>query len=234
MSEEATADRLGALEATVAKLTESVDLLKTENAELRADLAELRQYVAKRLPEEGDAQQPEQPDSGPSEPELRALLFGLDEAGKTQLLYRLKLGELVQTIPTIGFNVENLSHKGVQVTIWDVGGQEKVRPLWRHYTATSRAVVFVVDAADPARLPTVKEVLQSQVFESDNLARVPLLVYANKQDLPGALSADEVAARLALHKTAEGRKWHVQGCSVKGNSGLQEGLDWLVGAVDPL
>lgn len=63
----------------------------------------------------------------------RILMLGLDAAGKTTILYRLRLGEAVHTIPTIGFNVETVTHKNVTFTVWDIGGQEKIRPLWRHY-----------------------------------------------------------------------------------------------------
>ncbi len=54
-------------------------------------------------------------------------------AGKTTILYKLKLGEVVTTIPTIGFNVETVQYKKIEFTVWDVGGQDKIRPLWRHY-----------------------------------------------------------------------------------------------------
>ena len=62
----------------------------------------------------------------------RILLLGLDAAGKTSVLYKLKLGEIVTTIPTIGFNVETVEYKNISFTVWDVGGQDKIRPLWRH------------------------------------------------------------------------------------------------------
>ena len=60
-------------------------------------------------------------------------MIGLDAAGKTTILYKLKLGEIVTTIPTIGFNVETLEYKNLKFTVFDVGGQDKIRPLWRHY-----------------------------------------------------------------------------------------------------
>jgi len=64
--------------------------------------------------------------------EMRILMVGLDAAGKTTILYKLKLGEIVTTIPTIGFNVETVEYKNISFTVWDVGGQDKIRPLWRH------------------------------------------------------------------------------------------------------
>ena len=65
--------------------------------------------------------------------DVRILMVGLDAAGKTTILYKLKLGEIVTTIPTIGFNVETVEYKNISFTVWDVGGQDKIRPLWRHY-----------------------------------------------------------------------------------------------------
>ena len=57
------------------------------------------------------------------------LMVGLDAAGKTTILYKLKLGEVVTTIPTIGFNVEQVDYKNISFTVWDVGGQDKIRPF---------------------------------------------------------------------------------------------------------
>jgi GTPase SAR1 family protein len=83
------------------------------------------------------------------------LMLGLDSAGKTTVLMKLKLGELVQTVPTIGFNVERVSFGSAEMTVWDVGGQSKIRPLWRHYFAGSRGLIFVVDACDIERFAEV-------------------------------------------------------------------------------
>uniref|UniRef100_A0A804PLW4 ADP-ribosylation factor n=1 Tax=Zea mays TaxID=4577 RepID=A0A804PLW4_MAIZE len=65
--------------------------------------------------------------------EMRVVMLGLDAAGKTTILYKLHIGEVLSTVPTIGFNVEKVQYKNVMFTVWDVGGQEKLRPLWRHY-----------------------------------------------------------------------------------------------------
>ncbi|KAA8529590.1 hypothetical protein F0562_034310 [Nyssa sinensis] len=78
--------------------------------------------------------------------EMRILMVGLDAAGKTTILYKLKLGEIVTTIPTIGFNVETVEYKNISFTVWDVGGQDKIRPLWRHYFQNTQGLIFVVDS----------------------------------------------------------------------------------------
>ena len=85
--------------------------------------------------------------SGFGSSQARILLLGLDAAGKTTILYKLKLNEQVTTIPTIGFNVEEVTPiKGVTFTMWDVGGQEKIRPLWRHYYQ----VIFLLSTKGPS------------------------------------------------------------------------------------
>jgi small GTP-binding protein len=84
--------------------------------------------------------------------ETRCLMLGLDAAGKTTILYKLKLGEHVTTIPTIGFNVEAIEHKGLNLHVWDIGGQERIRALWRHYYHNTQGLIFVVDSNDVTRV----------------------------------------------------------------------------------
>merc|ERR1712020_311123 len=116
------------------------------------------------------------------EQEKRILMLGLDAAGKTTIVYNLQLGEVVHTIPTIGFNVEKIAYKNVDMTIWDVGGQTKIRPLWRHYYVNTDALIWVVDSADQDRLEESAEEMK-QVLNSPELSEAKVLVYANKQDL---------------------------------------------------
>ena len=120
------------------------------------------------------------------------LMVGLDAAGKTTILYKLKLGENVQTIPTIGFNVETVEYKNLNFTIWDVGGQDKIRPLWRHYYPNTQGIIFVVDSNDRDRIDFARDELQRLLAE-DDLKDATLLVFANKQDLPHAHVAEELA-----------------------------------------
>ena len=87
----------------------------------------------------------------PATPDRGHAQVGLDAAGKTTILYKLKLGEIVTTIPTIGFNVETVEYKNIQFTVWDVGGQDKIRPLWRHYFSNTQGLIFVVDSNDRDR-----------------------------------------------------------------------------------
>uniref|UniRef100_UPI00398F66E1 ADP-ribosylation factor 1-like n=1 Tax=Pristiophorus japonicus TaxID=55135 RepID=UPI00398F66E1 len=157
--------------------------------------------------------------------EMRILMVGLDAAGKTTILYRLKLGEVVTTIPTIGFNVETVEHKNISFTVWDVGGQDKIRPLWRHYFQNTQGLIFVVDSNDQERVNEAREELMRMLAE-DELHDAALLVFANKQDLPNAMNAAQITERLGLH-ALRSRLWYIQAtCATSGN-GLNDGLNWL-------
>ena len=97
--------------------------------------------------------------------EMRILMVGLDAAGKTTILYKLKLGEVVTTIPTIGFNVETVDYKNISFTVWDVGGQDKIRLLWRHYYQNTQGLIFVVDSNDRDRIDDAREELHKMLSE---------------------------------------------------------------------
>lgn len=157
--------------------------------------------------------------------EMRILMVGLDAAGKTTILYKLKLGEIVTTIPTIGFNVETVEYKNISFTVWDVGGQDKIRPLWRHYFQNTQGLIFVVDSNDRERIGEAKEELTRMVNE-DELREAIILVFANKQDLPNAMSVNDIRDKLAL-PSLKGREWYTQSACATSGDGLYEGLDWL-------
>ncbi|PWA25450.1 hypothetical protein CCH79_00005407 [Gambusia affinis] len=157
--------------------------------------------------------------------EMRILMVGLDAAGKTTILYKLKLGEIVTTIPTIGFNVETVEYKNISFTVWDVGGQDKIRPLWRHYFQNTQGLIFVVDSNDRERCAEAREELLRMLAE-DELRDAVLLVFANKQDLPNAMNAAELTDKLNLH-SLRNRNWYIQATCATTGDGLYEGLDWL-------
>ncbi|KAM7386191.1 hypothetical protein PAMA_009028 [Pampus argenteus] len=169
----------------------------------------------------------------PSFQSMHVVVIGLDSAGKTSLLYRLKLREFVETIPTKGFNMEKIKvPMGTSKTnttafqVWDVGGQEKLRPLWKSYTRRTDGLVFVVDAAETERMEEAKVELHRITRSAENQG-VPVLVLANKQDLDGAVSALEVEKVLALHELSSSTLHHTQGCSALDGQGLQPGLEKL-------
>ena len=153
-------------------------------------------------------------------------MVGLDAAGKTTVLYKLKVGEMVETIPTIGFNVEEVNYKNISFTMWDVGGQQRIRNMWHHYIDNSDALIFVIDSSDRERFQTCKEELD-YLLAREELSRASVLIYANKQDLPGAATPHEITEILDLKRYTQSHKWYVQSSVATRLDGLYEGLDWL-------
>ncbi|KAM9831792.1 ADP-ribosylation factor-like protein 4D [Neosynchiropus ocellatus] len=162
---------------------------------------------------------------------LHIVVVGLDSAGKTSLLYRLKLKEFVETIPTKGFNMEKVKlavggSRAINFQVWDVGGQEKLRPLWKSYTRRTDGIVFVVDSTELERMEEAKVELHKITRTSENQG-VPVLILANKQDLDSALALSEMEKLLSVHELSMYTLHHVQGCSAVDGQGVQQGLERL-------
>eukprot|EP00123_Amoebidium_parasiticum_P022926 comp9799_c0_seq1/m.4757 comp9799_c0_seq1/g.4757 ORF comp9799_c0_seq1/g.4757 comp9799_c0_seq1/m.4757 type:complete len:182 (-) comp9799_c0_seq1:466-1011(-) len=160
------------------------------------------------------------------EKEVRVLILGLDGAGKTTILYRLQVGEVVTTIPTIGFNVETVTYKNLKFQVWDLGGQTSIRPYWRCYYANTDAIIYVVDSADRERMSISKQELVA-MLEEEELKDSVLLVFANKQDMEGAMTPSEVSNALGL-SVLKNRTWSIFKTSAKKGTGMDEAMDWLV------
>ncbi|XP_063308480.1 ADP-ribosylation factor-like protein 4A [Pelobates fuscus] len=162
---------------------------------------------------------------------LHIVILGLDCAGKTTVLYRLQFNEFVNTVPTKGFNAEKIkvplgNSKTVTFHFWDVGGQEKLRPLWKSYTRCTDGIVFVVDSVDIERMEEAKTELYKITKTSENQG-VPVLIVANKQDLRNSLSLSEIEKMLALNELSSSTPWHLQPtCAIIGD-GLREGIEKL-------
>ena len=156
----------------------------------------------------------------------RVVMVGLDSAGKTTILNSLKFRRHEPTVPTIGFNVDTVSYKNVRFDVWDLGGQDTLRPLWGHYYDDADAVIFVVDSNDKERIQQAREALRKLLCENSP-KRAPLLLYCNKQDTDGALSVRETIDQMNLRGFVGYRDWYVQGCSASTGDGLYEGLEWL-------
>jgi small GTP-binding protein len=156
---------------------------------------------------------------------------GMDNAGKTTILYKLFTGEeIVTTIPTIGFNVETGVIGGVHVDAKDTSSYDFEAKLTRKYYAGVHGVIFVVDSCNMEYMDTACMALK-RTMAAEELRGVPMLVFANKQDLPRALSAVELTRQLCLTKTDD-RKWFVQGACALTGAGLHEGLKWLSEAME--
>lgn len=172
------------------------------------------------------------------EREMRILILGLDNAGKTTIVKRLK-GEDVHTVsPTLGFDINTMEFDGYRLNLWDVGGQQTIRAYWRNYFEQTDGIVWVVDSADVLRLADCRAELEG-LLQEERLAGATLLVLANKQDLAGALSTASIAEQLSLNDVV-GRKrhWQVYPCSAfltdessECEVKLAESLQWLVGDI---
>lgn len=157
---------------------------------------------------------------------MRILMLGLDNAGKTTILYKLKLGKTSRTVPTVGFNVETVKHKNISFAVWDCGGQERIRPLWRHYFTGTNALIYVVDSSDINRLEESKKELL-RVINDKELANSLLIVLANKQDVPGAIKPKELIERFELSDLTGEHTWSVIPTIAIDGTGLVEALNWI-------
>ncbi|XP_054613093.1 ADP-ribosylation factor-like protein 3 [Dunckerocampus dactyliophorus] len=161
----------------------------------------------------------------PQDQEVHLLLLGLDNAGKTTLLKQLAAEDISHITPTQGFNIKSVQSSGFKLNVWDIGGQRKIRPYWKNYFENTDVLIYVIDSSDNKRFEETSLEL-SELLEADELAAVPLLVFANKQDLMTAISASDLAESLNLH-TVRDRMWQVQACSAITAEGVQDGMSWV-------
>jgi len=138
------------------------------------------------------------------------------------ILYKLKLNQDVTTIPTVGFNVETVTYKNVKFNVWDVGGQDKIRPLWRHYFSGTQGLIFVIDSNDRLRIDEARQELHRIILDRE-MKEALLLVFANKQDIPGSMTPTEVTEKLRLTQLKD-RTWYVVPSCATTGEGLLEGL----------
>jgi len=161
-----------------------------------------------------------------SNSEHKVIIVGLDNAGKTTIMYQFLLKEVVQTSPTIGSNVEEIVCKKSRFVMWDIGGQESLRSSWATYYTNCDFVVLVVDSTDRERLHITKDELYS-MLQHEDLKKSRLVVFANKQDVKGCMSAAEISQHLSLTSVKD-RAWHIQACCALTGEGLHQGLEWML------
>ncbi|GFN79708.1 ADP-ribosylation factor-like protein 3 [Plakobranchus ocellatus] len=160
--------------------------------------------------------------------ELRILLLGLDNAGKTTLLKVLASEDITHITPTQGFNIKSVQSKGFKLNVWDIGGQRRIRPYWKNYFENTDILIYVIDSADRKRFEETGEEL-TELFDEEKLAGVPVLVFANKQDLMNAAKSSEIAEGLNLNSIRD-RAWQIQPCSAMTGEGVKEGIEWMTQA----
>ncbi|KAH6998869.1 ADP-ribosylation factor family-domain-containing protein [Ilyonectria destructans] len=158
--------------------------------------------------------------------EMRILMLGLDNAGKTTIVKKI-MGEDVNTVsPTLGFIIKTIEYEGYKLNIWDVGGQKTLRSYWRNYFEKTDALIWVVDATDRLRIEDCRDELQG-LLQEERLAGASLLVFANKTDVDGCMTEQEILASLQL-ESIRTHHWHILPCSAMTGNNLKEGLAWVV------
>ena len=156
---------------------------------------------------------------------FKIIILGMQNAGKTTILYRLSLGQLVKTTPTIGSNVEELNYNNVKFQAWDLGGQESTRSVWDVYYMNTDAIVYVIDSQDEEYYEESK--LQfHKLLRNSALKNATILIFANKQDLSEVKDVNRLIQDYELDKIKD-HIWHIQPCSALKGEGLVEGIKWL-------
>uniref|UniRef100_A0AC35U7Y6 ADP-ribosylation factor-like protein 3 n=1 Tax=Rhabditophanes sp. KR3021 TaxID=114890 RepID=A0AC35U7Y6_9BILA len=157
--------------------------------------------------------------------ELRILLLGLDNAGKTTVLKKLASEDVSHITPTQGFNVKTVVSGEIKLNVWDIGGQRKIRPYWKNYFEGIDILIYVIDSSDRKRLEETGLEL-TDILEEEKLKNVPILIFANKQDLITSAKASDIASLLQLTSIRD-RLWQIQPSSAITEEGIKEGMDWI-------
>lgn len=155
---------------------------------------------------------------------FKIIILGVQNAGKTTILYRLSLGQVIKTTPTIGSNVEEIKYNNVKFQAWDLGGQESARSVWDVYYFNTDAIIYVIDSKDDNYEDSKAQFYK--LLTNETLKNAVILVFANKQDLPGAKSANELIQLYELDGIKD-HIWHIQACSAQTGEGLITGIKWL-------
>lgn len=158
--------------------------------------------------------------------EHKVIIVGLDNAGKTTILYQFSMNEVVHTSPTIGSNVEEIVINNTRFLMWDIGGQESLRSSWNTYYTNTEFVIVVVDSTDRERISVTREELYKMLAHED-LRKAGLLIFANKQDVKECMTVAEISQFLKLTSIKD-HQWHIQACCALTGEGLCQGLEWMM------
>jgi len=159
--------------------------------------------------------------------EKRIMMFGADGVGKTAILYKLKLGDDILTTPTIGFNVETIPYRDANFTIWDLGGHESIRTLWKHYTQNVDGSIIVINGSGD--IDSQKDIISNFLNEVNDLKTKPILVYVNKKDISQYQLFEVEQAFDSIRFSCSNIKFILS--SSKTGEGLYEGLAFLFSAL---
>ncbi|XP_037057053.1 putative ADP-ribosylation factor-like protein 5C isoform X2 [Peromyscus leucopus] len=157
--------------------------------------------------------------------EHKVIIVGLDNAGKTTILYQFLTNEAVHTCSTIGSNVEEIVLQKTHFLMWDLGGQETLRSTWDTYYSNAEFVILVIDSTDRNRLLTTREELY-KMLAHEALRDASVLIFANKQDVKDSMTTAEISQVLTLNAIKD-HPWQIQGCCALTGEGLPAGLQWM-------
>ncbi|KAH0278888.1 ARF/SAR superfamily, partial [Aureobasidium melanogenum] len=158
--------------------------------------------------------------------EMRILMLGLDNSGKTSIVKNI-MGEDINTVsPTLGFIIKTIDYDGYKLNIWDVGGQKTLRTYWKNYFEKTDTLIWVVDGTDRERIDDCRQELEGLLLQ-ERLMGASLLVFMNKSDVAGCMSSEEIRKALRLD-TIHTHRWNIMECSALTGLNLQEGLRWVV------
>uniref|UniRef100_J3LPF7 Uncharacterized protein n=2 Tax=Oryza brachyantha TaxID=4533 RepID=J3LPF7_ORYBR len=165
--------------------------------------------------------------------EFHVLILGVDKAGKTTLLEKIKSTYLKgegltpdRIVPTVGLNIGRIEDANAKLVFWDLGGQVGLRTIWEKYYQEAHAIIYVIDAAAASSFEDAKSALE-KVLRHEDLKGAPLLIFANKQDLAGVITDEELARYLHLKELDE-RPYMFQAVSAYDGRGIKSGIDWVV------
>jgi len=173
--------------------------------------------------------------SSKSKEEKKCICVGLDASGKSTLINMLKPEKkrVVETNATVGYAVEQFKYGAVNFTVHDMSGQSRYRNLWEHYYSDAAGIIYVIDSADTVRLCIVKDELESLLAHKDIAdKKIPVLFFANKMDLPKALTPAQVSDQLELPNTIKGKSWKIVASNALTGQGLEEGMKWFSEAMN--
>lgn len=157
--------------------------------------------------------------------EKQVLILGNTASGKTKLIFRIKLSEAVTTIPTIGYNMETVDISNKHIILKDVGGQEKIRFLWKEHYSEANGLIYVYDVNDANSFDASVQILK-QVLVEPELEGLPMLIMANKIDLGYQMDPSSIVDAVG-QDLFNGRDYIVFPCSAENGDGVADGMDWL-------
>jgi GTPase SAR1 family protein len=164
-----------------------------------------------------------------AESSFNAVWLGMVATGKSSLIERIRQGEFNAAPATIGLNVSSFIFEGMKLVNCDLSGHKSFRTIWDSLiVGRPDIVIYVVDASDSSTTKEAGDVLANYVLKSEHLAKVPLLILYNKQDVDGVPSTDKLNSELRLQALICDRKWKSIQTSAKNGVGIPEALEWIL------